>query len=87
MLMATQLWALSHILVNGRLGDLIFFGGFLLWSAALTIRLRKNDRINNKSPATGQFAATAICLAVGAGLWFLTARYLHIYIAGVPALA
>ena len=32
MLLATILWALSHLQVNGRQGDVLLFGSFLLWA-------------------------------------------------------
>ncbi|MEQ8513997.1 MAG: NnrU family protein [Chromatocurvus sp.] len=44
MLMAVKIWAFAHLLVNGRLGDIIFFGAFLAWAVVLYIRLKKQDR-------------------------------------------
>ncbi len=32
MLLGTLLWALTHLLVNGNLADLLLFGGFLVWA-------------------------------------------------------
>ena len=32
MLTATKAWALSHLLVNGMLADVLLFGGFLAWA-------------------------------------------------------
>ena len=32
MLLATKLWALAHLLVNGMLADLVLFGAFLIWA-------------------------------------------------------
>ena len=34
MLTATKAWALSHLLVNGNLADVLLFGGFLAWAVA-----------------------------------------------------
>jgi uncharacterized membrane protein len=34
MLLATQAWALAHLLANGNAADVLLFGGFLLWATA-----------------------------------------------------
>jgi len=34
MLTATKAWALSHLLVNGNLADVLLFGAFLAWAVA-----------------------------------------------------
>lgn len=41
MLLATKLWALSHLLVNGTLADVLLFGGFLVWAVADRISLKR----------------------------------------------
>ena len=43
-LIAVKLWAVSHLLVNGTLADMLLFGSFLLWAVA--------DRISMKRRAT-----------------------------------
>ncbi len=43
-LVAVKLWAVSHLLVNGTLADMLLFGSFLLWAVA--------DRISMKRRAT-----------------------------------
>jgi len=32
MTLGVELWAIAHLLVNGDLASIVFFGGFLLWS-------------------------------------------------------
>ena len=39
-LVAVKSWALSHLLVNGTLGDVLLFGSFLLWGGALRVSIR-----------------------------------------------
>ncbi len=39
MLLATQLWALAHLLANGGLADVVLFGAFLVWAVADRISL------------------------------------------------
>ena len=41
MLLATKLWALAHLLVNGTLADVLLFGGFLAWAVADRISLKR----------------------------------------------
>jgi len=41
MLVATKLWAFSHLLANGTLADVLLFGGFLAWAVADRISLKK----------------------------------------------
>jgi uncharacterized membrane protein len=66
MLLATKLWATSHLLANGTLADVLLFGGFLVWAVA--------DRISVKRRAaatpSGESRAGPLndILAVGIGL-------------------
>ena len=38
MLTATKAWALSHLLANGMLADVLLFGGFLAWAVSTAFR-------------------------------------------------
>ncbi|MFN2327574.1 MAG: NnrU family protein [Chromatocurvus sp.] len=86
MLMAVKIWAFAHLLANGRLGDIIFFGAFLAWAVVLYITLRKKDRARGTVYPAGRVPGTLATVIGGAVLWFVFARYLHIYVAGVPAI-
>lgn len=41
MLVAVKLWAVAHLLVNGRLADVILFGAFLAWAVVDRISLKR----------------------------------------------
>ncbi|MSR13809.1 MAG: NnrU family protein [Gammaproteobacteria bacterium] len=41
LLVATKLWALAHLLVNGALADVLLFGGFLAWAVVDRIAVKK----------------------------------------------
>jgi uncharacterized membrane protein len=43
MLTATKAWALSHLLVNGNLADVLLFGGFLAWAVLDRISVGKRS--------------------------------------------
>jgi len=53
MLIATKLWALSHLLVNGSVHEVLLFAGFLAWAVADRISLkRRQPRATPALPAT-----------------------------------
>ena len=41
MLVATKLWAVSHLLANGMLADVVLFGAFLAWAVVDRISLKR----------------------------------------------
>jgi uncharacterized membrane protein len=86
MVMAVKFWAFGHLLANGRLGDMIFFGAFFVWAVVLYIRLRKLDRAAGTTYPPGTLPGTLATVIAGIVLWFVFARYLHVIVAGVPAL-
>ncbi|NKI34945.1 NnrU family protein [Wenzhouxiangella sp. XN79A] len=86
MLIAVKAWALSHLLVNGTLADVLLFGGFLAWAVA--------DRISmNHRPAGGSALALprtkfndAIVVVGGLALYLAFAFWLHPAWIGVPVM-
>ncbi|MEZ8284231.1 NnrU family protein [Vibrio splendidus] len=42
-LMAVKLWAISHLLVNGMLADVILFGSFIIWAILDIISMKKRE--------------------------------------------
>ncbi|ABM60850.1 NnrU family protein [Halorhodospira halophila] len=87
MLLAVALWALAHLMANGRLGDLVFFGAFLAWASVTFVAARERDRRQAASPTPAQRWGNA--WAIGGGLigYIVFALFLHIPITGVPAYA
>jgi uncharacterized membrane protein len=78
MLLATKLWALSHLLANGTLADMLLFGGFLAWAVADRISVKRRSaagplRPVPALPASGWNDALALLgglsLYVGFTLW------------------
>lgn len=45
MVLSVKVWALAHLLANGRLADLILFGAFLLWAVLDFRAARSRDRL------------------------------------------
>ncbi|GAB4562415.1 MAG: NnrU family protein [Rhizobacter sp.] len=82
MLVATKLWALSHLLVNGTLADVLLFGGFLAWAVAERISLKR--RVARPVLGAPPSAANdAIAVVVGLALYGLFVWQAHTWLIGV----
>ena len=81
-LVAAKLWALSHLLVNGTLADVLLFGSFLVWAVADRISLKR--RPARPVPGAPQSKAKdAILIVVGLALYAVTVMWLHAKLFGV----
>jgi uncharacterized membrane protein len=68
MVLATAAWAAAHLLVNGRVADLLLFGSFLAWSLVL---LLASYRRPWRPPATRpSLAWDGAALLGGIGAWW-----------------
>lgn len=82
MLIATKLWALSHLLANGRTSDVILFGTFLIWAGLLRMSLKR--RPTREIPHLPRTAMNDIIAVVaGLGLYAVFALHLHQILIGV----
>lgn len=43
-LVAVKLWAFAHLLVNGRVAELVLFGAFLAWAVVDRISLKRREQ-------------------------------------------
>ena len=83
MLLAVKIWALAHLLANGKAADLLLFGVFLLWSIADYAVSRRRDRLQGTIyPAKG-FSRDLLALVVGGGAWLWFAYFGHAWLIGV----
>jgi uncharacterized membrane protein len=62
MVLSVKVWALSHLLANGNLADLVLFGSFLIWAVLNFRSARARDRalllnLNVTEEATGESIA------------------------------
>ncbi|MBE0489116.1 MAG: NnrU family protein [Halomonas sp.] len=83
MIIAVKLWAFAHLLANGRLGDIVFFGAFLLWAV---FDFRSARRRPAPAAQTPSMARTAITVVVGLVAYYLFAFHLHVLVTGVPVM-
>jgi len=76
MVLGVKLWALSHLIVNNTLADLVLFGSFLLW-AVLDFRAARRRERTLATVHEATLPRTAIAVVVGMVAWALFAMWLH----------
>jgi len=70
--------------VNGRLGDIVLFGAFLVRAVLSYVTSRKADRAAKLVYENAQsIARDAITVAVGFGGWLISAMWAHVQLIGV----
>jgi uncharacterized membrane protein len=76
MLLSVKIWALAHLISNGKAADMVLFGAFLIWAVITYRAARQRDRLrladapaDQPEPASGNTARVAVIgVAVWAGL-------------------
>jgi uncharacterized membrane protein len=86
MTLSVKLWALAHLVSNGRLGDVLLFGGFLAWAVLVFIAARKRDRAQGVTYTATSWTKDVIAVVVGLIAWVVFALYLHAKLIGVSPL-
>ncbi len=74
MVLSVKVWALAHLLANGKQADLVLFGAFLVWSVLNFRAARKRDRLAQAAGQTIEVTATPNTLRVvliGMAAWAL----------------
>ena len=85
-LVALKLWAVSHLLVNGTLADVVLFGSLLAWAVVDRISLKK--RVPRELPISITSRANDIILVVlGLVTYVLFVKWLHVAWIGVAPFA
>jgi uncharacterized membrane protein len=82
MLAATKIWAFAHLLVNGALGDVLLFGGFLVWAVADRISLKRRP-VRAVPGAPPSKINDVIAIALGLILYVAFVKWLHVRWFGV----
>ena len=90
MVLSVKVWALSHLLANGNLADLVLFGSFLIWAVLNFRSARARDRAQVQNPDAMEdvplkpnLFPTLIALFGGMALWALITFVLHVKLVGV----
>ena len=83
MMLSVKLWALAHLLSNGRLADVLLFGGFAVWAALAFRAARQRDRQQALTYQASGLSRDFIVVAIGLVAWAAFAFYLHGALIGV----
>lgn len=86
MLVATKTWALSHLLANGNLADLLLFGSFLAWAVVDRISLKKRQQ-GPMLQAPGSKLNDVIAVVAGLALYVIFLLWGHAHIIGMPLIS
>lgn len=87
MIAGVALWALAHLLSNGRPGDVLLFGAFLLWAVLDFAAARRRDRAAGTRHAAGTFARDGLVVLVGLLAWLAFVKFAHLWLTGVAPFA
>lgn len=85
MLVAVKSWALAHLLMNGRLADVLLFGGFLVWAVADRISLKRRPPAVLRTAPRGRWN-DAISVVLGLALYGFFVAWAHLRLFGVSPL-
>jgi uncharacterized membrane protein len=83
MVAGVKVWALSHLLANHTLADLLLFSGFLVWAVLCFRAARARDRAAGTRYPAGTLQGTLLTVAVGLVAWAVFALWLHGPLIGV----
>ncbi len=83
MVLGVKVWALSHLLANGMLADVLLFGSFLAWAVVDFRSSRQRDRAAQTVYAPGRAVPTVIAVVLGVVAWAVFAMWAHRVLIGV----
>jgi uncharacterized membrane protein len=83
MVLGAKVWAIAHLLSNGRLGDIVLFGAFLAWAVVDFSASRRRDRAAGRTYAVAGANRSILALAAGFIAYGVFAAVLHVRLIGV----
>jgi len=83
MVLAVKIWAIAHLLSNGRLGDIVLFGAFLVWAVMDFSASRRRDRAEGRRYPVAGASRSIIVIAAGLIFYGVFAGVLHLRLIGV----
>ncbi len=87
MTLGVMIWAVAHLLSAGSLADVLLFGSFLVWAAAVYTAARRRDRAAGTQPPAGRLARDAVVLVISAVAWIALAAGAHQWLFGLRPFA
>ncbi|MCI5043699.1 MAG: NnrU family protein [Aquisalinus sp.] len=85
MLLAIKIWALAHLLSNGFVHEVLFFGSFLGWAVFDRISLKKRG-VAGATTGSAPLRNDLIVVFGGLGAYVVFVLWLHQIVTGVPAI-
>lgn len=82
-LIAVVLWAFSHLLVNGRIADLMLFGSFFVWAVIDLVSMKKRQQ-RVVTPLKASWVNDVIAIVIGSVVYGLFVKFLHASLIGIP---
>ncbi|RTL34076.1 MAG: protein NrnU [Burkholderiales bacterium] len=87
MILGVKVWALAHLLANGKLADVVLFGAFLVWAILDFRSARQRDRAAGTLYPSGNAIGTALTVLIGIVAWAAFAFWGHQALIGVAPMA
>ncbi len=85
LLAATKIWALSHLLTNGTIADVILFSSLLVWAILNRISLKKRNQTAMISPPEKPYN-DLIVIGAGTGIYAVFVFWGHTALFSVPVI-
>jgi len=85
LLAATKIWALSHLLTNGTIADVVLFGSLLVWAILCRISLKKRDKTATISAPEKPYNDLIVVVA-GTGIYVVFVFWGHAALFSVPVI-
>ncbi|MDQ0326561.1 putative membrane protein [Rhodopseudomonas julia] len=86
MVLGVKVWAFAHLLANGRLGDILLFGAFMIWAIVDYAGSRRRDKREGVVRMAGPWKPELIRMGIGLALWLVFLLFLHQWLFGVSPL-
>ena len=83
MVLGVKVWALAHLLSNGRTGDVLLFGAFLVWAILDFKAARGRDKAAGTTYPSLGAGRTVMAVVAGVAAYVVFALWLHIMLIGV----
>lgn len=87
MILAVKVWALAHLLANGRLAGVVLFAAFLVWARLDFRSSRQRDRAAGTTYPAGNTVGTVLTIVVGVAAWAAFAFWGHQALIGMAPMA
>ncbi|MFN0164317.1 MAG: NnrU family protein [Burkholderiales bacterium] len=83
MVAGVKVWAFAHLLSNGRVGDVVLFGAFMVWAILNFSAARRRDRAAGVTSASRGAGRTVVAVVVGVVAYLAFTLAAHRWLIGV----